>query len=234
MTRTVGGLPLASCTENFPYLVIEYFRMSTTADKISDIQLKIKAQSSMAGKLKKVYCETTDSFAVTSLDVTQSDNRVYGGRWNLVELICVIEPSATQTYFSHSLNHAHYSVHPLEYDSYCAHLTRFKQSHSQHPTLRFCGRDTDHDIQGYLFVRNKLSAHIGDIIHSFPLQKMIMAIQEHGKVDEKRGNHKLDTGLASGLCQKRLPEWFGIAGPNQLVFGYRHVVVPLCGQSDDS
>jgi hypothetical protein len=35
-------------------------------------------------------------------------------------------------------------------------------------------------------------------------------------VDKRWGNHKLDAGLASGVCQIRREEWCGIAGPNIL------------------
>jgi hypothetical protein len=222
--KIVGGLPLATCTGDFPYLVIEYFRQNSLSQTISDKKLRIEGQLEIAGKIKEVYSEATDSFLVEQIKISGSDNRVYKERWKLIEMIVVVEPSLFQTYFSKSLNHAHYSVHPLEYQSYCQHLRQFQKTNKEHPTLYFCSKQQDHDIPGLIYVRNKVNGDLQKALFAFPLTDMVVAVKKHGKQDEKRGNYKLDTGLASGLCQKRLPEWFGIAGPNHLL----HTKLEVC------
>jgi hypothetical protein len=60
----------------------------------------------------------------------------------------------------------------------------------------------------------------------FPLSLIANVIQQHGTFDKNRGNHKLDGGLASGMCQIRRAEWFGIAGPNTL----KSVDIPSVGK----
>ena len=119
--------------QEFPYLVIEYFKDDLRKPP-SDIKLHITAQDRIASKLKSRYCKTNDSMEATPIVLDAQDNRVFHGRWEHICLIVIVQQSKTQTYFSESLNHAHYSLHPLEYKSYISLLKSFqKQNHGQPP-----------------------------------------------------------------------------------------------------
>jgi hypothetical protein len=107
-TPIVGGLQLCSSSLEFPYIVIEYFRKGLHRIP-SDSALKIQRQEDLEGRLLSFYDEDTQSFKVTEIPIDQNDNRVYYQRWKLVDLLVIIPPSVTQSYFSYSLDHAHYS-----------------------------------------------------------------------------------------------------------------------------
>jgi hypothetical protein len=222
-----GGVERATSAKDMPYLVIEYFRKSSLSQKIKDIQLGIRKQEAIAGTLQKIYKDETDSFGEKEVDIPAMDNRVFTERWKLIEVIVVVESSLMQTYFSYSLDHPHYSVHPLEYQSYKNHLHRFQRANNVHPLLRFCDSSRNHDIAGCLYVCNRHTADQRDLLESFPFDTIVETIESKGKQDRKRGNYKLDAGLASSQSQLRRDEWFGIAGPALLTNSHLPAVVDV-------
>ena len=77
----------------------------------------------------------------------------------------------------------------------------------------------------------------------FDLSSIVEQVKENGTLDNKCGNFKLDSGLASGVCQIRKKEWNGLAGPNYLsasnlepvqeaskkLYGVLPLATPPCG-----
>ena len=211
--KMVPGVTPLSSGEGFPFVVIEYFK-NDIRDRPTDAQLRIDSGSTP--DLSRHYKKETNSFQVDKLDIENGDNRIHAPRWIYIDLIVVIAPSPEQTYFSESLDHPHYSVHPLEYQSYLAHLKRFQRQNGNSPKLRFCDGTKNHSLKGRLTVTNRIPPHVKQVMDGFDLPAIASLVAQHGKRDDKRGNVKLDTGLASAQCQTRRPEWYGLSGPNQL------------------
>jgi hypothetical protein len=130
----------ATSNNGFPLLVIEYFRGDMEQHNIlnKDKQLNIEKQEKLAGLVKTYYQEDTDSFSVSEMTISKEDNRVSKSRWKMVEWIAIVEASPQQTYFSSSLNHPHYSIHPMEYKSFRGHWISFcKNNKNKHPKRHF-------------------------------------------------------------------------------------------------
>jgi hypothetical protein len=145
-------LPVSPAASNagFPLLVIEFFRPSTPMEIMRDATLRILKQDSLVGRLRKNYDHETDSFTTSQIEILDVDNRVVTKRWQWIELVAVVEPSPAQTYFSSSLNHPHYSVHPMEFRSYLLHFENFckekRLANKELPRLVYCDAERDHDI----------------------------------------------------------------------------------------
>jgi hypothetical protein len=201
-----NGLTPFTLVDGFPYLVIEYFK-SDLIGRPTDVELRISTPTEEVLPIKAVEGIT---------DIEEDDNRVYKFRWRFVHTIVVIPATIVQTYFSESMNHPHYTVHPLEYKSYCSYLKSFQDGNDGYPILYFCDRNQNHTLTGMITVTNILPNTTSEVLNSFDLPAIMDAINTHGSGDIKRGNQKLDTGLASGRCQVRRKKWYGVAGPNIL------------------
>jgi hypothetical protein len=205
-------VPECEVEKEFGYVVIEY----CTTERPNDLEMHITPQDYISQELLARYREERDTMDGSDFDLHSNDNRLFEGRWKYVELIAVIEQSHVQTYFSESLDHAHYSIHPIEYPSFLRHVQAYQRRNKGVPILKFCSSAINHCIPGKLWVTNVFSNEATNVISKFPLPKIVTVVVEKGKYDEKRGHRKLDTGLASGKCQIRREKWFGISGPNQL------------------
>ena len=141
---------------------------------------------------------------------------MFVGRWKYVKAITVIPQTKIQVYFSYSLDHPHYSVHPIEYQSYLVHLKNFQKENKGMPEFHLCDGKDNHELTLGLSVTNIFPHTMTTLLQSFPLQELTSIVQKKGKDDEKRGTRKIDTGFASAQCQTRRKEWHGLPGPNQL------------------
>ena len=104
---------------DFPYIVIEYFDLPRS-ECPSDTELGLLENSPSWMELPSIYKKDSDSFDDKDVELSTRDYRVYGKRWKYIGYVAVIEASGMQVYFSKSLNHPHYSIHPREYKSYMA------------------------------------------------------------------------------------------------------------------
>jgi hypothetical protein len=193
---SVEALPSDGVLQDFAYVVIEYFKDGMDS-RPSDIALRIMPQDDISLKLQQAYDKTNDHLSSGPIVLPAGDNRVFTGHWDHIQLIVVIEPSAMQTYFSESLDHSHYSVHPLEYKSYLSYLKLYQRKNNGRPSLKFCCSQSNHWIAGKLWVTNTFDKVALEVLGRSPLSDVSALVDEHGVVDEKRGNQKLDTGLAS-------------------------------------
>ena len=200
---------------DFPLVVIEYFYEDNVGCK-SDHELRMEGQDHIATRLRSMYHESTGRMDDTAIELDETDNRVFHGRWEKVEVIAIIYPSQTQTYFSESLNHPHYSVHPREFNSFCKRVKAFQRMNNGFPHLRLCKGDSNHVIPGRLYVTNLLPKPVSRVMDEFPLSRIAKVVSDLGVLDEKRGNTKLDSGLACSMSQVRTREWFGLSGPSTL------------------
>ena len=125
----------------------------------------------------------------------------------------MIPPSPKQVYFSESLDHTHYSIHPLEYPSFVRHLSAFRSSNGNVPILKFCCPNKNHKrVAGMLSITNGgFGAPLLAAISAFDVVEMVRLAAEYGKSDSKRGNTYFDTGLTSSVCQLRKEVYFGLA-----------------------
>jgi hypothetical protein len=204
--------------KDFPFLVLEFFKDDYLASAIGDTEICIDVKSnSVSNALKEAYDPEYDTFNLPQVDIPSTDARVCVDRWSIIKHIVVIEPNPIQVYFARSLNHPHYTVHPLEYKSYLKHLHDFKKN-SAHPILTFCANTKNHeDVADMVTITNtSMSLPLVHCIQGFPLQDLVGLVSRYGGNDSKRGNIQIDTGLTSSVCQLRRKEYLGIAGPNQL------------------
>jgi hypothetical protein len=169
-----------SILEEFPMVVVEYFFASSTGSK-TDREWRIEGQEHIAALLQSKYNEDTGEMDCSDISLGD-DNRVYTERWKEVEVIAVIYPSVSQTYFSESLNHPHYSVHPTELDSFCSHVKAFQKLNNGYPLLRLCKGDSNHIIPGRLHVTNVLPRNVQKVMDMFPLSKIAKVVSELGVI----------------------------------------------------
>jgi hypothetical protein len=196
--------------DGFPLLVIEFMK---TCSPNKGIKLPNKPPTI---DLEKIYHGEKHKFTVPNLEINEGDPRVCCKRWLAVDTIVVVPPSKMQTYFCESLDNPHYSVHPIEYQSYLIHLRGLQETNGGSPNLYYCSPNENHHLVGLITVTNVLPVHLKKIIHNFDGLAIATAIEENGVYDIKRGNRSLDTGLASGKCQVRKLQWHGMSGPNVL------------------
>jgi hypothetical protein len=203
--------------EDFPFIVIEHFNVGRDK-RPKDQDLFLKGQDYGPKSLLKEYNPVTDSFSQNIIELHADDNRVCEKRWDYIDNIYVIQPCQTQSYFCESLDHPHYSVHPLEYQSYLKQVTKYQQQQNGRPILHYCENTKNHEeINGFLSITNIFhSEETCSLLRSFPLTDMLLITEQYGEQDQKRGNIQFDTGLTSSVCQKRDDKWNGISGPNQL------------------
>jgi hypothetical protein len=108
--------PTLPTADGFPYLVMELFRENVIPSTLSDSGLMIDGRHICASKcLEEAYNSEKDCFSTNQIAIEDTDARVYTERWKLARHVVVIQPKPVQIYFARSLNHPHYSVHPLEY-----------------------------------------------------------------------------------------------------------------------
>jgi hypothetical protein len=195
--------------------VIEYFS-NTLEEPPGNACLRMNGDSGSRVDLEPLYDSASKKFTVSRVVIADDDNRVHTHRWEYVRHIVVIEQSPTQTYFNESLNHPHYSVHPIEYESYKNHLKTYQRKNGGLPQLHFCPSTRNHCIKGFITINNSFHKDIQLVLDGFDLQAIVSQISQHGQTDSKRGNKKLDTGLTSALCPIRRDKWYGICGPNEL------------------
>ena len=200
--------------DDFPFIVIEYFKTGLS-ERPSDTVLRISKNSTP--NLSKLFNHPKDCFHPKIISLQPNDNRVYTKRWKYIEAIAVVPQSQTQIYFSTSLDHPHYSVHPMEYQSYKEHVRDYQNANNGEPKLHYCDPGVNHEsIFGKLHVTNVFSKKLYDLLHTFPISDLASMVEEHQGYDPKRGSVYLDTGLSSGQNLKRKIEWFGLSGPNLL------------------
>jgi hypothetical protein len=200
---------------DFPHIVIEFFRRDLT-QRPSDMALRILSPVEH-GRLHAAYDSTNKQFTMSSIIISNEDNRVYSHRWGYIESIVVIQQSALQSYFCKSLDHPHYSVHPLEYNSFLNHLQRHQKKNKGEPKLLFCNNKNNHCVENRLWVTNIQEPNHTKLLMDFPLEKMLELVTKSGVYDKKRYNYKIDAGLTASHCQTRKNKWYGLAGPNKLV-----------------
>lgn len=186
--------------DDFPYIVIEFFK--TMEDRPSNSSIGIISTNNNR-RLESSYDACQQSFTTNSITIPADDYRVYSERWKFIQKIIVIAPSPMQTYFSESLDHPHYSVHPIEYQSYLKYLRTFQTTNNGFPSLNFCDSQHNHTIDQRLWVINLMSQHKKNLMNEFDPKEMVSLVKEHGKHDPKRHNWKIDAGLASSQSQVR-------------------------------
>ena len=151
------SLTPVSNAKDFPYIVIEYFKEDLEVRRDDKI-LRMRGDSPARVDLESHYDSNKQTFKVSTIIIHKDDNRVYSERWKYIGTIVVIEPSPTQTYFSESLNHPHYSVHPIEYPSFKSHVEAFQRSNGGLPELKFCQNTINHSIPGMVTVANQMTS----------------------------------------------------------------------------
>ena len=131
--------------EGFPYIVIEYFK-DDVPDKLKEAKFKKNRTNDQQEKLIKYYDAEIDSFSQNKVTIEKDDPRVNSKRWETIDTIAVVQPSRVQVYFSSSLDHPHYTVHPLEYDSFLKHLREHQLLNAGSPKMTMCGPRQNHCI----------------------------------------------------------------------------------------
>jgi hypothetical protein len=89
----IDVMPLCS-NEGFPYLVIEFFKKNIR-DMPSDNELRIDAKTKNSWenkKLEEVYDHSSERYTVSSIEISDDDNRVHCRRWEFIREIVVIPP----------------------------------------------------------------------------------------------------------------------------------------------
>jgi hypothetical protein len=205
----------ADFTADFPYIVIEYFKEDLEV-RPGDKILRMKGDSSSRVDLEEYYDIKQQKFKAASIILHSDDNRVYTERWKYIGTIVVIQPSPTQTYFSESLDHPHYSVHPIEYQSFQSHVKAFQRTNGGLPKLKFCNNTINHSIPGMVTITNQMTSEVREVMDGFDLNDIVSYMNKNKSKDPRRRNIKVDSGLTSGQCQIRKEKWSGISGPNIL------------------
>jgi ATP sulfurylase len=141
--------------KKFPYIVIEYFKQELE-ERPGDTILRMKGDSPSRTNLESVYDFEKQRFSQTTIKVNDDDHRIYSDRWKHIHKIIVIEPSPTQTYFSLSLDHPHYSVHPIEYQSFESNVIAFQRKNGGLPHLHFCPNTSNHFFSGVAYCNQQL------------------------------------------------------------------------------
>jgi hypothetical protein len=196
--------------------VIEYFYKHEDIKIPNDADLHIHSESNENQNLKQFFDDSTQSFKNQKIKIGKNDNRVYTLRWKWIEKIVLIEPCQQQIYFSESLDHPHYTIHPLEHESFLQYVVTFQNKNHNKPDLVFCSSKENHYIPGFIYITNIFEDEVANAVREFDVEDIIHVIETRGKKDNKRGNVKLDIGLASAQCQLRRREWHGLSGPNVL------------------
>ena len=144
--------------------------------------------------------------------------RLFYPRWKHIQTFYIFEMSKHNYYLAQSLtHHPHYSLLRSEVDDFNEALTAFQTKHGESFSIhRISSKENYFD--NFLLVLNDFDnlPTINEFIHRMDNTLLLSDVVSTAKLDNNRGNFKIDCGYSSGQNLERDVDDYGVTRPRLL------------------